>query len=67
MARPNKRNRKLVKEKIVFMQDCDNMVSTIDCTPAELLGAIQTLVGTFAEKAGITYNEVLNDLKEKEE
>ena len=53
-----------VLPKITFLKEGDNMVSTIDCTPAELLGAIQTLVGTFAESAGIPYNEVLDDLKD---
>lgn len=53
--------------KITFIQDGDNLVSTIDCTPAELFGAIQTLVDTFAENAGVSYNEVLDDLKEKED
>ena len=68
MARPNKKNREAMMEKakIVFMQDGDNMVSTIDCTPAELLGAVKTLVSTFADASGIDYNEILEDLKEED-
>lgn len=53
--------------KIVCKQEGDEVVTTVACTPAELLGVIQTLVDTFAKAAGITYNDVLNDLIEKED
>lgn len=53
--------------KVICKQEGDEVVTTVACTPAELLGVIQTLVDTFAKAAGITYNDVLSDLIEKEE
>ena len=53
--------------KVVCKQEGGDITTTVNCTPAELLGVIQTLVDTFAEAAGITYNDVLTDLIEKEE
>ena len=53
--------------KVLCKQEGGNIVTTVNCTPAELLGAIQVLVDTFANGAGIPYNEVLSDLIEKEE
>lgn len=53
--------------KVVCKQEGDNVVTTVNCSPAELLGVIQTLVDTFAKAAGITYNDVLSDLIEKED
>lgn len=53
--------------KVICKQEGDEVVTTVACTPAELLGVIQTLVDTFAKAAGITYNNVLSDLIEKEE
>lgn len=44
-----------------------SVVTSVDCTQAELLGIIQHLLDTFAESVGVTYNQVLVDLHDKDE
>lgn len=53
--------------KVVSKVVEDEIITSTNCTLAELLGIIQTLVDTFAEAAGVTYNTVLNDIKDKDE
>ena len=53
--------------KVVSKVVEDEIITSTNCTPAELLGIIQTLVDTFAAAAGVTYNTVLNDIKDKDE
>lgn len=52
--------------KVVCKQEGTDIITSVSCTPAELLGIIQNLVDTFADAAGISYNDVLMDLIELE-
>lgn len=53
--------------KIVSKVTGTDIITSVACTPAELLGIIQHLVDTFANAAGVSYNQVLADIKEKED
>ncbi len=39
------------------------LITSVSASPAELLAIIQSMVNTFAEAAGISYDEVLRDLQ----
>jgi hypothetical protein len=50
--------------KVVSVVTGNDIVTSVNCSPAELLGIIQHLVGVFSDAAGIEYNQVLDDIKE---
>jgi hypothetical protein len=51
--------------RVVAQLDTEgNLTTAVSATPGELLAVIQHLVSTFSEAAGISYDEVLDDLKE---
>lgn len=53
---------------LVLAKNVDGaVVTTVDCTRTELLGIIQHLLDTFADSVGVSYNQVLADLHDKNE
>jgi len=56
------------KANLVLAKNVEGaVVTSVDCTQAELLGIIQHLLDTFAESVGVSYNQVLADLHYKNE
>ena len=56
------------KSKLVLAKEVNGeVVTSVSCTPTQLFGIIMHLLDTAAEVTGQSYNDVLNDLKDKNE
>lgn len=54
------------KVEAILNVETDELDVTINCSPTELLGIIDTLINVFAKETGIARNSVVENFKEKE-